>query len=49
MGERFHLERNKEVFDAVLYAIMLAMGILLKRNELGNNYTIFFGSTAAID
>ena len=48
-GERFHLGRNKEVFDAGLYAIMQAMGVFLKRNGPGKSYTIFSDSTAAID
>ena len=48
-GERFYLGRNKEVFDAELYTIMRAMGILLKRNEPGKNYTIFSDPTTTID
>ena len=43
-GERFHLGRNKEVFDAELYAVMRAIGVLLKRQESGKNYC-----TAAIE
>ena len=48
-GERFYLGRNKEVFDAEPYTIMRAMGILLKRNEPGKNYTIFSDPTTTID
>ena len=48
-GELYHLGRNKEVFDAELYAVLQAMGVLLRRQELGKNYTTFSDSTAAIE
>ena len=40
--------RNKEVFDAEIYAIHQAMRILDNRNERGERYTIFSDSQVAI-
>ena len=40
-GERYHLGRGGGVFDAELYVIMRAVGVLLRRQQLGKNYTIF--------
>ena len=48
-GEHNHLGHNKEDFGAELYAILRAMGIPLRRQESGKNYTIFSDSTAAIE
>ena len=43
-----YLGRNKEVFDAEIYAIHQAMTIINERNEAGIQYTIFSDSQAAI-
>ena len=48
-GRCFHLGGNKEVFDAETYAIAQALDILDRRQERGRRYTIFVGSTSAID
>ena len=47
-GRRFQLGRNKEVFDAEVFAIWQALRALEQRNERGRAYTIFVDSTSAI-
>jgi len=47
-GKGFHLGKNKEVFDAELYAIFQATMHFAKRNEDNQSYTIFVDSTSAI-
>lgn len=49
MGQRFHLEKNKEVLDAELFAIRRAMRILLEREATGVGYTVFSDSRVAIE
>ena len=48
-GRRFHLATNKEVFDAEVFAIFQALLWLDQRQESGRRYTLFAGSTAAIE
>ena len=48
-GRRFHLGKNKEVFDAELYALYRAAKILDERGEEGQDYTILSDSTAALE
>ena len=45
---RFHLGRNKEVFDSELYALYRTAKMLDERNEEGQSYTILSDSTAAL-
>ena len=47
-GRRFQLGRNKEVFDAEVFAVWQALRALEQRNEHGREYTIFVDSTSAI-
>ena len=47
-GRRFHLDSNKEVFDAEVNAICQALCIADRREESGRQYTIFADSTAEI-
>ena len=39
-GRRYHLGRNKEVYDAELYALYRATKVLEERGEENRNYTI---------
>ena len=48
-GRRFHLGKNKEVFDAEVYAIFQALSIINQRQERVHRYTVFVDSTSAID
>ena len=43
-----YLGKNKEVFDAEIYAIRQVMETLNDRNESGMRYTVFSDSQAAI-
>ena len=43
-----YLGRNKEVFDAEVFAIMQAVRLLDERGETGKTYHIFSDSQAAI-
>ena len=43
-----YLGKNKEVFDAEIFAIMRAVRLLEERGECGMAYTIFSDSQAAI-
>ena len=47
-GRRYRLGKNKEVFDAELYALYRATKILEERGEQGQDYTILSDSTAAL-
>ena len=47
-GRRYRLGKNKEVFDAELYALYRATKILEERGEQGQDYTILSYSTAAL-
>lgn len=47
-GHRFHLENNKEVFDAKVFAIYRALKWIDDRQGRGKRYIIFSDSTAAI-
>ena len=47
-GHRFQLGKNKEVFDAEVFAVWRALRALEQRNERDRRYTIFVDSTAAI-
>ena len=47
-GRRFQLGKNKEVFDAEVFAVWQALRALEQRNERGREYTIFVDSTSAI-
>lgn len=49
VGRRYHLDGNKEVFDAGTYAIFRALKILYQGQKGGRCCTIFADSTAAID
>ena len=48
-GRRSHLGKNKEVFDAELYALYQAAKIVDERREEGQDYTILTDSTAALE
>ena len=48
-GRRYRLDRNKEVFDAELYALCQAPNTFDERGEEGQDYTILSDSTAAIE
>lgn len=48
-GQRFHLDRYKEVFDAEPHATLRAMEIFSERRETGVDYTIFSDFMAAIE
>ena len=45
---RFQLGKNKEVFDAEVFAIWQALRALEQRKESGRRYTVFVDSTSAI-
>ena len=47
-GRRFQLGKNKEVFDAEMFAVWQALGALEQKSEHGREYTIFVDSTSAI-
>ena len=47
-GRRFQLGKNKEVFDAEVFAVWQALRALEQRNEHGREYTVFVDSTSAI-
>ena len=47
-GRRFQLGKNKEVFDAEVFAVWQALRALEQRSEHGREYTIFVDSTSAI-
>ena len=47
-GRRFQLGKNKEVFDAEVFAVWQALRVLEQRNERDREYTIFVDSTSAI-
>ena len=47
-GRRFQLGKNKEVFDAEVFAIWQALRALEQRKESGRRYTVFVDSTSAI-
>ena len=48
-GRRYHLGKNKEVFDAETCATLSALRIFDRRQESGSRFTIFADSTAAIN
>ena len=48
-GRQCHLGRNKDVYDAELYALRQAMQLFDKRGEREQRYTIFADSASAID
>ena len=43
-----YLGKNKEVFDAEVFAILRAIRLLNKRNETGKDYMVFSDAQAAI-
>ena len=43
-----YLGKNKEVFDAEVFAILQAVRLLNDRKERGRHYTVFSDSQAAI-
>ena len=47
-GRRYHLGKNKEVYDAELYALYQAAKLFDERNERDQAYTILSDSEAAI-
>ena len=47
-GRRFQLNKNKEVFDAEVFAVWQALRALEQRNERDREYTAFVDSTSAI-
>ena len=47
-GRRFYLGNNKEVSDAELFAICLALRVFRARQESGRNNTVFSDSQSAI-
>ena len=47
-GRRFQLGRNKEVFDADVFAVWQTLRALEQRSERDREYTIFVDSTSAI-
>ena len=47
-GRRFQLGKNKEVFDAEVFAVWQALRALEQRSERNREYTIFVDSTSAI-
>ena len=47
-GRRFQLGKNKEVFDAEVFAVWQALRALEQRSESGRDHTIFVDSTSAI-
>ena len=47
-GRRFQLGKNKEVFDAEVFAVWQALRALEQRNERDREYTIFVDSTSDI-
>ena len=47
-GRRYHLGKNKEVYDAELYALYQAAKIFDERNDRDQTYTILSDSAAAI-
>ena len=47
-GRRFQLGKNKQVFDAEVFAVWQALRALEQRSEHGRDYTIFVDSTSAI-
>ena len=47
-GRRFQLDKNKEVFDAKVFAMWQALRVLEQRNKRSREYTIFVDSTPAI-
>ena len=49
VAERFHLGKNKEVFDSEHFAIHRALKIFLERYEQVVAYTIFSDSQVAIE
>lgn len=50
LGRRpYHLERNKEIYDAEAYATYRALKTLEQREESGHQYTIFSDSASAAD
>ena len=48
VGRATYLGKNKEVFDAEVYAIMRVVKLLDEREERGQGYTVFSDSQAAI-
>lgn len=48
-GRRYHLGKNKEVFDAELYTLYQAVEIFDEPKERDQSYTILSDSTAAIE
>ena len=48
-GRRYHLGRNKEVYDAELYALYRALQTFDSREEWNRRYTISSNSSASID
>ena len=47
-GHRFQLGKNKEVFDAEVFAVWQALRALEQRSRHGREYTIFVDSASAI-
>lgn len=47
-GRRFHLGKNKNVFDVELHALYQALKTFEARDQTDGHYTIFSGSAAAI-
>ena len=47
-GRRFQLGKNKEAFDAEVFAVLQALRALEQRNERDREYTVFVDSTSAI-
>lgn len=43
-----YLGKNREVFDAEVFAILMALNLLVSRDERGQRYTVFSDSQAAI-
>ena len=43
-----HLGKNKEAFDAEVFILLRAVGLLCDRGESGKRYTIFSDSRAAV-
>ena len=48
VGAGTYLGKNKEVFNAEVFAIVQALDLLRDRHEQGQRYTIFLDSQAAL-
>ena len=48
MGRGTYLGKNREVFDAEVFALLRAVRLLDERGESGREYTIFSDAQAAV-